>query len=316
MTRTLDTTQLPLDGPFTLETARACGATRKQLALLVREGRLRRVVRGVYVDAHLADCLTLRAQVLRLVVPGDAFVCDRTAAWLHGAPAAMAPGEHLLVPEVSCFRPSDAGRLRQGLAVSGERAVRAGDLVEVGGVLTTSPLRTALDLGRLQPTRDSRLAGMDAMAALHLFTLDELVAEVGALPRQRGVVLLRDLVPWSIPARRRGRSRLCACAGTTPGCRGRAPQVPVDLPDGSRRYLDIGCEDWLFAAEYDGRAWHSSPAQRAHDADRREDLADLGWVRGVRRRPGPRPSSGRRHRDLRRRFAAARSSYASRTAHL
>ncbi|HET6920602.1 MAG TPA: hypothetical protein VFI46_14220, partial [Jiangellaceae bacterium] len=37
-------------------------------------------------------------------------------------------------------------------------------------------------------------------------------------------------------------------------------------------WLDMGLEEWLFAAEYDGAAWHSSPEQVAADNARRSWL--------------------------------------------
>src|SRR5215213_5163365 len=97
---------LPLDQPFTRRTALAAGLRDKQLGALVTAGYLRRPIPGVYVASQLPDSINLRASMLALVVPAGSFVCDRTAAWLHGAPMALAPNEHLTVPPISCFRPA------------------------------------------------------------------------------------------------------------------------------------------------------------------------------------------------------------------
>ena len=83
---------LPLDRPFTHGTAREAGLQNRDLGVLVTEGFLRRLVAGVYVADQVPDSLALRAQALRLVVPPDAVVTDRTAGWLHGAPMVLAPG--------------------------------------------------------------------------------------------------------------------------------------------------------------------------------------------------------------------------------
>lgn len=83
----------------------------------------------------------------------------------------------------------------QPLTDSGERAIRPDDLQEIGPVVVTTPLRAALDPGRLQPTRDLRLAGMDAMASLGLFTTDELEQRVECSAGRRGVVQLRLPAP-------------------------------------------------------------------------------------------------------------------------
>ena len=70
----------------------------------------------------------------------------------------------------SCLRYRSIGRrMRDGyadvLARSGERTLGPDDLMRVGGIWVTTPLRTALDLGRLL-RRDQALAGLDAMLRL------------------------------------------------------------------------------------------------------------------------------------------------------
>ena len=165
---------LPLDAPFTRTQALRAGLTDRRLRTLVGRGFLRRPVLGVYVAAHLPDSLALRTEVLRLVLPPGCFACDETAAWLHGADMALAPNSHLALPRVSFFRPADEGRLRNPLATSGERTVTPRDLTDVGGLLVTTPLRTALDLGRLRH-RDQALAALDAFLHLGLVTREELL---------------------------------------------------------------------------------------------------------------------------------------------
>lgn len=305
---------LPLGEPFTLAMAIHRGVSRKAVAKLVSAGLLRRPLRNVYVSTHLPDSLQLRAEMLALVVPADAFVCDRTAAWLHAGAATLAPNEHLSVPPVSCFRPSGRTRLRNGLVVSGERAIRPKDLMEIHGVLATTPLRTAVDLGRLQPTADLPLAGMDAMARIGGFTAAELVGEVERFARQRGVILLRELAPLVDPgAQSQGESAL-RLRWHTAGLPPPQTQVEVTMDDGSLRYLDIGTEEWLFAAEYDGKQWHSSDKQVDHDGARRGWIRKhRGWVIEAYRSEhvyGRKQDADYLLRDA---FAAARASYPSRT---
>jgi hypothetical protein len=60
------------------------------------------------------------------------------------------------------------------------------------------------------------------------------------------------------------------------------PQVQVEVgpavPGGSSRRLDLGWPEQLAGLEYDGEEYHSSPAQLAHDEERRRDLEDrFGW---------------------------------------
>lgn len=56
----------------------------RKLAWLLARGEIRQVIRGVYVDVRVPDSPELRAGSLRLVVPPEAVICGRAAAWLHG----------------------------------------------------------------------------------------------------------------------------------------------------------------------------------------------------------------------------------------
>jgi hypothetical protein len=268
---------LPPGDPFTTASARDVGLSAKALRWLTTGGFVRHPIQGVYVAADVEDSIELRCEMLGLVLPSDCFVCDRTAAWIHVGDRALAPNEHLVVPPISCFRPSDAGRLRNGLSASGERAIAPRDLVEVGGIVVTTPLRTALDLGRLQPTADLKLHGMDCMLSLKAFTHDELLAEIPRFNRQRGVVELRVLGPLAdggsesfgeTALRRRWRA-----AGVP------KPQTQISvLVDGREVYrLDMGLEDLLFAAEYEGEQWHGGDRSE-YDEERRQWLdRERGW---------------------------------------
>ncbi|GEP33106.1 hypothetical protein NSZ01_08740 [Nocardioides szechwanensis] len=277
-------TLLPLDRPFTTQDAREAGVKDKLLYALTQTGYLRRLVAGVYVADAVPDSIELRCDALALVVPGDCVMTDRTAAWLHGAPNAMAPNEHLAVPPVSCFRPSDHGRLRNELTVSGEREMLERDLMVVHGIVVTTPLRTALDLGRLQPTDDLRLAGMDAMLALGV-DHQELLSEIERFKRRRGVVGLRGLAPQADGGSQSFGESASRRRWNAAGLPRPTTQIPVIVDGVVVFILDFGLEDLLLAAEYDGEQWHSSPGQVAHDTERRAWLSsERGWMVEVLRR--------------------------------
>ncbi|WP_345518107.1 hypothetical protein [Nocardioides conyzicola] len=258
--------------------ARDLGLDGPALFRLVRYGVLRHPVRGVYLPATAPDTIAVRCRALGLVLPGDAFICDRTASWLHAGDRALAPNEHLAVPPISCFRPSDGGRLRNGLTESGERAVLPQDLMEINGLVVTTPLRTALDLGRLQRTADLKLHGMDCMLSLNVFTHQHLLAEIPRFRRQRGVVELRVLAPLADGGSESfGESAVRLrwhAAGLPP------PQTQISvMVDGREVYrIDLGLEDLLFGAEYFGEQWHAE-TDAPHDEERLEWLArERGWA--------------------------------------
>ncbi|MGZ4625831.1 MAG: hypothetical protein ACXV3S_06000, partial [Kineosporiaceae bacterium] len=72
---------------------------------LLKAGRLRQPVRGVYVDALVPDDLASRAACLRLRLPDGAVVGRVTAAWLLGVDG-RSPGELEHPPLVECIVPS------------------------------------------------------------------------------------------------------------------------------------------------------------------------------------------------------------------
>jgi hypothetical protein len=268
----------------------------------------------VYVASQVPDSLDLRTRMLALVVPEGCFVCDRTAAWLHGAPAALAPDEHLTVPSVSCFRPSDQDRLRNALTQSGERDVLARDLMEINGILVTTPLRTALDLGRLQRSRDLRMAGIDAMLRLGVFTHEEFLAEIPRFNRQRGVVLLRALAPLADGGAQSAGESALRLRWYDAGLPRPMTQIPVVENGRVISWLDMGLEELFFAAEYDGEEWHTSDEQVDHDDRRRARLSrHHGWRIEVFRRQhvyGPTQDADVR---LRAAFRRARATLGQRT---
>jgi hypothetical protein len=54
-------------------------------------------------------------------------------------------------------------------------------------------------------------------------------------------------------------------------------QHEVWLP-GRLAVLDLAAPELLYAAEYDGAEWHSTPEQLEHDRERRGTLSDGGWI--------------------------------------
>lgn len=281
---------LPLDRPFTLHEARDRGFTARHLTGLVEAGLLVRPVRGVYYAGQLRDTLDLRVDCLRLVVPVDCVVVDRTAGWLLGAPMVLAPGDHLVTPKVALARPPGY-RLWQPLTAGCERMLRPEDVIQVGGLMVTTPLRTACDLGRLL-SRLQAFAAMNALAATGGFTVPELVAEVGRFKGYRGVIQLREIAgdvdprPQSPPESAMLRLWLDRC----PDLPRPEPQLTVCGPWGEY-FLDLGVRELRYGLEYYGEEFHGEDRQ-PHDEQRCRQLERVGgFVMDVVRAPqvyGPR----------------------------
>jgi hypothetical protein len=260
---------LPQDRPFTYRTAqREAGLDSKDLTWLVANGFLVRPIKSVYVVPQIPDSVDLRCACLRLVVPADAVVCDRHAGWLHGAEMVLAPGEHLHLAPIRVFLPAGRGRLRNGLADSGERSFAPEDIVEINGIRVTSAIRTAWDLGRNRwPERS--LPAIDQMLRLKVFSKEELAAGVRRFRGMRWVTVLRAMVPIAdgraeSPPESILRLRWIEVLVFAP-----IPQLEVWADGEFLARLDLGNEDWLFGAEYDGVEWHDTPEQQTHDRERR-----------------------------------------------
>lgn len=269
---------LPLDRPFTTSQARAAGIGRSVLARLTQQALVRRILRSVYVVAQVPDSLWLRAQALHLVVPEDAVVTDWTACWL--LTGVLPPNDHLEIPPVSVFRFPGRGRLRNHLCHSGERGFAAEDLMMVGGVRVTTPLRTALDLGRLTH-RDLAIVALDALLATGSFTKARLVSDVERFRGYRGVVQLRELAPLADPRAESGPESVLRLRWRDLSHLPQpVPQVSVLAPSGRELYrIDLGVESLLFGVEYDGEEHHSSAEDLARDRRRRRDLQEnFGWL--------------------------------------
>ena len=271
---------LPLDRPFTFQTARTVGLGPHDLGWLCREGYLRRMLKGVYVAAQAVDSIEIRSQALRLVVPDGAVVTDRSAGWLHGAEMILAPNDHLAVPPVSVFVNRRGARLRNGITDSGQRFLRPEDVMQVFGVSVTTPLRTACDLGRLL-SPDGAFAALDTMLRLGAFEKERLWAETDRFRGMRGVIQLRAFVPLAdarseSPGESVTRLRWIAQGIQPPP----ELQIEVERPNQWSYRIDLGVEELRFGVEYMGEEWHlRTPEQRGRDQRRRTWLEkERGWL--------------------------------------
>jgi hypothetical protein len=252
--------RLPLGMPFTPAMARAVGVPRSALDRMLRDGLLRRVLRGVYVDATVLDDPETRARSVALVLPRGAVVVDRTAAWLHGVEVLRARCD--LLPPLEVLGRSAAGRPRH---FGAERTLISEDVETPYGVPVTTPLRTALDLGRLLAP-DRALASMDALLRTHRFTHRELLLQVERFRHQKGVVQLRRLAPIvdaraSCPAESILRVRWLEASLPTP-----IPRLRASTGAGWLE-LALGLEVQRFAAVLAGQL----------SGEEREQLTSSGW---------------------------------------
>ena len=277
------TNATPADGmlflgrPFNRAQAQKAGMSVRILRRLLDKGLVRRVLRGVFVDAAAEDTLELRAQSVVAAVPRNVVVCDRTAAWLHGVNVTGLSGR-LDLPPLDVYRIGGDNRVRRAACQAGTRTLGPFDVQLLEGLAVTTPLRTALDLGRLLP-RGEAIGALDGLLRLRRFDVDDLYVELPRFKGARGVVQLRRLVPLAdaraeSPAESRLRLQLHD-GGLPPP----AVQHEVRTPHGALvARLDLAYPDLLLAVEYDGRDFHTTPQAQTHDRARRARLRRLGWT--------------------------------------
>jgi hypothetical protein len=169
--------------PFTPLMAARAGIGRSALERLLRQGRIVRVLRGVYLDSAVVLDRSLRARALALALSGRHLVVDRTAAWVHGGER-IEPGPDTGVPLDLHGRRRHLDPL---LPLGPE------DVVRLGPVRVTSPLRTALDVARrLAP--DRALAALDGMIRSGALDHCRLLAASSSLVGLPGAAQGRELI--------------------------------------------------------------------------------------------------------------------------
>ena len=265
-----------LPSPFTRRQARDAGVTDHQLRVWIRDGVVRRLLQSVYADASLPDNLLLRTAALRLVTTPAAVVADRTAAWLHGVDTFAYRELEILPPLEVCVLP-DSNRVRRRGVRGRTRDLTADDLMAVGGLCVTTPLRTALDLGCGLRRRDA-LAALDGFMRHHDVTRAQLRAELDRFAGRRGVIQLRQLIEIAHELSESPGESATRLAIIDAGLPPPELQHWVTVNGVPTYRLDLAYPAHRVAVEYDGREFHDSPEQRAKDAARRRWLREHGWT--------------------------------------
>lgn len=268
--------------PFTVAMARDLGWRRREIDAAVAEGRIRRTVRGVYVDGHIPDSRRLRLQTVKLVIPDQAVACNETASWLLGVDT-FKPSQRFLL-EPTFLVPHGSSRIRAAGIRCRQANIESEDVTFTDGVHHTTALRTTSDLLR-RLYRPYALAAADGMARAGLVGTEEVQDFVARLKGYPGIVQARSLShlvePFAqSPGESWQRLRILDAGFPRP-----VAQLEVFGRDGERYILDHAYPEVLIGAEFDGREFHTSPLDVDHDQERRNELsAAYGWRWSVARR--------------------------------
>jgi very-short-patch-repair endonuclease len=224
---------------------------------------------GVYVKADSRITARERAHAAWLWSKRRATLAGRSAAALHGTKwlDGNAPAELIYHNR---HRP-------KGIRTWAD-AIAEDEIEFVGGIRTTTPARTALDLARRQPL-DPAVAAIDAL----LRATRTKVADVELLAARhqgdkgiRNARVVLDLVdPGAESARETWLWLLIIRAGFP------RPETQVPVIDEFGQIVarvDIGWPELKIAVEYDGDHHWTDRRRLAHDIRRTELLMELGWI--------------------------------------
>ncbi|MGY2128887.1 endonuclease domain-containing protein [Blastococcus sp. SYSU DS0617] len=246
----------------------------------VRSGRLtkgqlrsaawRRLFPDVYACASLAVDHECRARAAAALAVRGACISGRSAAVLWGVPLADADDDVELTVPPDCR----AGAVR-GIRIS-RRSLPADDVVVRGGVRVTTPIRTAVDVARIQPVQEAVVA-LDQVIGAGLLTLGELRRAASALggPGCRSVRRAAELADGLAGSPQETRLRLVLLSSPLP-----RPVAQCTIRGAAGQFVartDFAWPEAKVALEYEG-VWHGQAQQVGRDRRRLNDLTAAGWT--------------------------------------
>lgn len=252
------------DEPFVGSEAVASGALRRHQL----RSRFRSVFPDVYISRNQQLTLRQRAVAAWLWSHRQGVIAGLTASAWHGSKWV---DDHLPVELIwSNTRPP------RGIRTHGMR-LRPDEYRLVAGLPVTTPQRTAFDIGRRKPTGVA-IAHLDALVRATGIKANEVAAIAEQHRGARGLRQLEtalELVDAGSQSAKETWLRLLLIEAGLPRPR---TQISVITPDGIVYYLDMGWEELMVAAEYDGEQHRLDPLQYKKDIRRREAIDRLGWI--------------------------------------
>lgn len=248
------------------EQLRSGRLTRSQL----RSSAWRRIFPDVYACSSLPLSHDRRARAAaRLLIP-EAVLSGRSAAVLWGVDIAGPDDDVECTVTLAC-----RGGTTRGLRVT-RRALRDSEVTGRAGVQVTTPLRTALDLARIDPP-DEAVVCLDRFLRAGLVTLAQLTEAAAALtgPGCRRVQQAVGRADGLAGSPQETRLRLLLHGSALP-----RPVAQHDVHDADGRWIARVDFAWLeqkLALEYEG-VWHGERQQVARDRARLNKLTAAGWT--------------------------------------
>lgn len=253
-------------GVLSLVELQACGLSRREIEVRVRNGWLHPIYRGVYAVGHAAVSPEGTWLAATKAIGPDA-VLSHFAASCHWEFIKW-DGRH---PEVTVPRVGVRGC--SGIRVHCTSVLEPCDLMHHNGIPVTSPVRTLVDLAAIANDKLLRTAVRRALAKRRT-SIRQLVATRRRLGGRRGSARLDRVLRDAAPTRTELEDviyDLIVDAGFV------RPDVNRPLLLAGRRIVpDFRWAEQRLVVEADSRAWHDNPIARADDAERQALLEAHG----------------------------------------
>jgi len=259
-------------GVLSVGQVRAAGLSARAQRVAIAHGWLSLVCGGVLVIAGSEDTWHRRLQIGLLALRGEGWVSHESAATLHGFDRCLDEPVHFTVPRHCRDRTVPEWMVLHTTAFVGPT-----DLVTVEGFRCTSATRTIADLATLGITRVRLEASIDTAIRKHLSAPTVIATRLETLrgSGRAGVRTIDRLLPDSggETLLERRYLRLTRRHGIE------RPTTQRVIRDGRRHVarVDFIYEGHRLVVEVTGRKGHVSDAERARDAQRRNELQDLGY---------------------------------------
>lgn len=234
-------------------------------------GRLRWNYRALFPDVYApkaaAPSLQRNTEGAWLWSGRNGVIAGRAAAAAHGA-----RWIDDTTPIEMIWR---CGRPPPGIIVRNER-IEADEIVEIAGLMVTSPERTALDIARHLP-RELAVRHLDALSQASGVNAADVLVLADRYPRARGLPFARNalaLMDGGAQSPKETSLRLILIDAGLP-----APRTQIMVSDGfNTALIDMGYDEPMVGLDYDGQHHLTDRDRYVHDIGRAELIEQQGWI--------------------------------------
>lgn len=228
----------------------------------------RPIFRDVYVPKQKPVTLRDRTRGAWLWSKRNGVITGVAASGLHGAQ--WIDADVPIELRLDCSRPP-AG------IVARDETLLDDEVTYVGKLPVTTPARTAFDLGRFLP-RGQALARLDALMRATPFSIEDVLLIAKRRHGARGVRQLRSLLSLVDGGAASPKETWLRLLLIDAGFPKPTTQIPVTEGLTLVAMLDMGWEEFMVAAEYDGDHHRADRKQYAKDQRRSRKVDSKGWI--------------------------------------